>query len=38
VRGAIPGAKNGDVTVSPAVKKTKAAKAAAKPAPAKAGK
>ncbi|NBR30050.1 MAG: 50S ribosomal protein L3 [Betaproteobacteria bacterium] len=38
VRGAIPGSKNGDVTVSPAVKKSKAVKAAAKPAPAKAGK
>jgi large subunit ribosomal protein L3 len=38
VRGAIPGSKNGDVTVSPAVKKSRSVKPAAKPAPAKAGK
>ena len=38
VRGAIPGSKNGDVTVYPAVKATRAGKPAAKPAPAKAGK
>ena len=38
VRGAIPGAKNGDVTVYPAVKATRVGKPAAKAAPAKAGK
>ena len=38
VRGAVPGAKNGNVTVYPAVKKRKAVKPAAKAAPAKAGK
>jgi len=39
VRGAVPGSKNGDVTVYPAVKAGKVGKpAAAKPAPAKAGK
>ena len=38
VRGAIPGSKNGDVTVYPAVKTARAGKPAAKPAPAKAGK
>ncbi len=38
VRGAIPGSKNGDVTVYPAVKAGKTGKPAAKPAAAKAGK
>jgi large subunit ribosomal protein L3 len=38
VRGAVPGSKNGDVMVYPAVKTARVPKHAAKAAPAKAGK
>jgi ribosomal protein L3 len=38
VRGAIPGSKNGDVMVYPAVKTARVGKPAAKPVAAKAGK